>query len=260
MKIAACFYGKFCGKNNSGDIQTFEVPYQHFKINIRTEDVDVFLHGWDDDERESEKLLKRLKPKSFILEKQKYFDHPYKHYNFISTGPRSTQNDIRNNYSRFYSLKQSLSLIDESYDFVLISRFDCVFYEKINFNLFKPGNFYVSHWNLNHEGWGFNDAWFIADSKIMKEYGKIFDRLDDYNNIENGDYINFLRSKGLDEKNIGSGHPIWRYRIKEMDLEDKIYCYGLEYETYGLMRRYNMRHNPWGHPNCNIYIPQKYEY
>jgi hypothetical protein len=132
MKIAACFFGKFYGTNALGDTQSFEVPYQHFKLNVLTKDVDVFLHGWDDDESESEKLIKRLKPKSFILEKQKLFNHPYKHYNFINDGPQSTQIGLRNNYSKFYSLKQCLSKVDDSYDFILISRFDCVFYEKID--------------------------------------------------------------------------------------------------------------------------------
>jgi hypothetical protein len=261
MKIAACFYGKFCGKNANGDTQSFEIPYQHFKVTVKAKyNVDLFLHGWDDDSKESEKLLSKMKPKDYILEKQIVFDHPYKHYNFVPDGPYSTQISMRNNYSRFYSLQKSLSLVDASlYDLILISRFDAVYYEPFRFELFDPNNFYVSHWNLNHEGWGFNDVWFLSGASIMKEYGNIHDRYSEYLDIQKGEYIKFLKSRKLDEKSIGSGHPVWRYRLKELGLEDRIYCYGLEYETYGLMRRYNQRNNPWGRPNGDIMIPQKIE-
>ena len=63
------------------------------------------------------------------------FDHPYKDYNFVPDGPWNTKNYLNNNYSRFYSLKKAMELIDDSYDMVLISRFDTVFYEKIDFSL-----------------------------------------------------------------------------------------------------------------------------
>lgn len=261
-KVAVCFYGKFSGTNAAGEPQTFDLAYQYFKINVKSlNNIDVYLHGWDYDEKESQRLIDRIKPKKHIIETQKTFDHPYKHYDFVPDGPWSTQIGIRNNYSKFYSLKSCVNLVDPNlYDLIFISRFDCIFYEKINFDIFENDNFYVSHWNLNHEGWGFNDAWFIGGSKIMSEYCKIYDRLDDYFDIKNGDYIKFLKSKGLNETNIGSGHPAWRYRIKELSLEDRIYCYGLEYETYGLTRRHGIRQNPWGRPNCNLYIPEKYNY
>lgn len=262
-KIAVCFYGKFCGTNSSGETQSFDLAYQHFKINVLkpNNNVDVFLHGWDDQPIESKKMIERIKPLAYILEPQKSFDHPYKDYDFVPNGPYNTKLCINNNYSRFYSLKSSIKQVDTSmYDLILISRYDCVFYEPINFDIFDNDKFYVSHWNHNHEGWGFNDAWFLGCSKIMNDFCKIYDRLDDYLDIKNGKYIHFLKSHSLNETNIGSGHPIWRYRIKELGLDDKVYCYGLEYETYGLTRRYNVRHNPWGRPNCNILIPEKYTF
>ena len=37
MKIALCFYGKFTGKNNRGEIQGFDVPFDYLKKNVITE-------------------------------------------------------------------------------------------------------------------------------------------------------------------------------------------------------------------------------
>jgi hypothetical protein len=40
-------------------------------------------------------------------------------------------------------------------------------------------------------------------------------------------------------------------------LKDKLYAYGLEYETWGLLRRLDERHNPWGRPDVDVKIPTK---
>ena len=34
MKIALCFYGKFTGKNNRGEIQGFDIPFDYLKKNV----------------------------------------------------------------------------------------------------------------------------------------------------------------------------------------------------------------------------------
>jgi hypothetical protein len=256
MKIALCFYGKFTGKNNRGEIQGFDVPFDYLKKNVITENTDIFFHGWDDDPQDSERLINMINPKKYILEKQISFDHPYKHYNFVPDGPWNTKDYLNNNYSRFYSLKKVMELVDDSYDMVLISRFDNVFYEKINFTLLNPENFYVSHWNHLDEGWGFNDGWFISGYENMKGIGLIYDRLDNYFNLESG-YFNFIKNHGMNETNITSCHIIWKYRTEELELKDKLYAYGLEYETWGLLRRLDERHNPWGRPDVDVKIPTK---
>lgn len=260
MKIAVCLYGKFTGNNDRNEIQGFDLPFKFLQENVLNDKTDIFLHGWDDNESETARMLNTIRPKRHVVEKQIKFEHPYGHYDFIPHGPYSTQINLRNNYSRFYSLRSCLDLVDDSYDMVMISRYDCVFYEKFNFNMLKPENFYVSHWNLNHEGWGFNDAWFVTGLENMRSLSKINERLNEYFDIENGEYIKFIKSKGLNESNISSGHPIWRYRVKEIGLDQQIYCYGLEYESWGLLRRFGIRQNPWGRPNTDITIPGKYLY
>jgi hypothetical protein len=61
----------------------------------------------------------------------------------------------------------------------------------------------------------------------------------------------------MSEVNLQSGHIHWRYRIEEMGLKDMLYGYGIEYETWGLLRRLNQRGNPWGRPVSDINIPSK---
>jgi hypothetical protein len=256
MKIALCFYGKFTGKNSRDEIQGFEIPFDYLKKNVITENTDIFFHGWDDSPQESERLINTINPKKFILEKQILFDHPYKDYNFVPDGPWNTKNYLNNNYSRFYSLKKAMELIDDSYDMVLISRFDTVFYEKIDFSLLSPENFYVSHWHLLDEGWGFNDGWFISGYENMKNIGLIYDKLDNYFNLEN-DYFKFIKNHGMDETNITSCHAIWKYRTEELGLKTKLHAYGLEYATWGLLRRLNVRDSPWKTPNIDVNIPTK---
>ena len=137
MKIAICLHGKFTGINNRGEVQGFEIPFEYLKKNVITENTDVFLHGWDDDPIETEKLINLVKPKKALLEKQIVFDHPYKHYDFVPHGGWNTKNYLNNNYSRFYSLKRAMEFIDDSYDLVMVMRFDCIFYEKFDFSLLE---------------------------------------------------------------------------------------------------------------------------
>jgi hypothetical protein len=257
MKIAICLYGKFTGVNNRGDIQGFEIPFEFLKKNIITDGVDIFLHGWDDNESESNKLINLVNPKKYILEKQVQFNHPYTHYDFVPNGPWNTKDYLFNNYSRFYSLKKCLELVDDSYDLILITRFDTVFYEPIPFELLSPDNFYVTNWEINKDGWGFNDAWFISGTKIMKEYSLLFDKLNNYFNLNSGDYINYLKKYGLDETNLTSGHALYRYRCVEMGITDQIYSIGLEYKTWGLLRRLDQKINMVNYSGPDINIPNK---
>lgn len=258
MKIALCLHGKFFGKNNRGEMQGFEIPFKAFRDKVLTEDVDVFFHGWDDDVEASNSLIKLVNPKSYILETQKIFNHPYQDYNFIPAGQWNTRSCINNNYSRYYSMKESVKLVDESYDLIMVARFDTVIYEYLDFSLFKPGNFYVSNWNLLHEGWGFNDAWFISGNKLMRDFSLIYDRLDDYFNIKNNsEYFQFLKRYNLNEANLASGHAITKYRTIELGLQNNLYAYGLEYKTWGLLRRLDLRTNPWGVPEHDTLRPFK---
>jgi hypothetical protein len=258
MKIAICFYGKFTGKNQRGEVQGFKKPLKYLKKNILDSSTDVYFHGWDDDKKSSKELIQALKPRKFLLEKQITFDHPYAHYDFIADGPWNTKTYINNDYSRYYSLKKSVELLDQNYDLVLISRFDTVFYKPIPFNLMHSSNFYVSNWHLNPEGWGFQDAWFVGGTSIIQDFSDIFDRLDGYFDIEQSNYVGHLLEHGLTLESLPSGHSISKYRFIEMGLTESLYAVGLEYETWGLLRRFRKRKDPWGGFDLDkIMVPNK---
>jgi hypothetical protein len=239
MKIALVFYGKFTGVNKRHETQGFEVPCEFLYQNVVNEKTDIFFHGWDDEEHKSLELIQKLKPKKYLLEKQIVFEHPYKHYDFVQ-GAWNTKDYMNNNYSRFYSLKQAMSLVDESYDMVLVSRFDTIFYTPIPFEKFSKDNFYVTNWQYNKDGYGFNDAWFISGYENMKNFSLIYDVFDEYNKLDSK-YVEFLTSHGLSVNNITSGHAIFRYRSEEIGLKNKTYTWGDEYLTWGLIRRHELR-------------------
>jgi hypothetical protein len=242
LKIAICLFGKFTGVNIRNEIQDFSLLFKSLYEHVIDDNTDIFLHGWDDNPIQTKILLDTIKPKKYLLEKQIIFNHPYKHYNFINSGPWNTQDHIFNNYSRFYSLKKSIELVDDDYDFILLCRFDTVFYEKINFECMEPKNLYVSHWCHHYDHHGVNDCWFISSPKNIKNLSLIYDRLDMYFS-DNSMYLEFIKQRNFSEKNYPSGHLIFRYRIFEMGLCDFLYGYGLEHITYGLARNYNNRSN-----------------
>ena len=256
MKIAICLSGKFSGKNDRGDIQGFHKSYEYLKKNIIDDnDVDVFIHGWDDDEKTSKELIETIQPKNYLLEKQKEFKHPFSSYNFTPSGKWNTQDGIRNNYSRFYSIQKSIGLVEDDYDFILLTRFDTVFYQPIDFEGLTPNNFYVSNWNKNHLGYGFNDAWFLSSKENMKKYSEIYNKLNVYFK-EDSNYFKFLVSHGFSGKNMNSGHILSRFHVNNISVGD-ICTIGLEYKTWGLLRRINERSNPWWDSDKDITIPHK---
>jgi len=238
MKIAVVFFGKFTGRNKRGEIQSFEKPYEFFEKNILKENVDVFLHGWDDDSEESQKLLNLYKPKKYLLEKQLTFEHPYQHYDFVPDGLWNTKDYLNGDYFRFYSIKRALELIDGDYDLVLLTRYDTIFLQPFPFESMISQNFYVSHWSHNQFGMGFQNAWFISGLENMRKWSQIYDRLDEYFETSS-EYVKFLYKNGGDLTCLPSGHAISRYRTIELGLQDSTYCVGGLPETWTLERYLN---------------------
>lgn len=119
MKIALCLHGKFdsltdsSSKGNDG--------YKHIKNRILSKcDPDVFVHSWD--EHEKENILKLYKPKCYKFQKQINFSPLTQHLGIIPNPPR-TPNTI---LSHFYSVSESIRLACEQddYDIIIKARFD----------------------------------------------------------------------------------------------------------------------------------------
>ena len=258
MKIAVCLHGKFSGKNLRNQTQSFDLAYDYFKKNfLNNYNIDTYLHGWDDNPEDTKRLLKKFKPLKFKIEKQKKFKTPKLKYKMKKTGPWSAKKKFFNYYSRLYSLKECFKLVKKKYDYILVMRYDCIFYKKIKFDLLKKNTFYVSNWSRLNKGYGFTDGWFLSDQKIMRKIAYTYDRLNFYYK-NNSKYINFILSgPELNEDSISSFHPILKFRIKELNLEKNINTLGYQFLTWGLVRDKFNKFNPAGVPDIDVNIPCK---
>ena len=158
MKIALCLSGiagGTTGKGGKGETVNPEIAFKLFGEHIlKRNNVDIFFHSWSLDC--GDKLVKLYDPARYILEPQITFsDDPYTH----------------RAHSRWYSTQKSIGLVNDRYDFILLSRFDVAFFTDIDYRKYDPGYFYASHWNdtgnrENHRE-GFLDFWFFGGADIM---------------------------------------------------------------------------------------------
>ena len=122
-------------------------------------------------------------------------------------------------HSRWYSVKQSIQLMRDyelensfEYDCVMSTRFDIAFFKPVVFKKYDLAYFYASHWNdsaqpnesinanrLNHnEGEGFLDFWFFSNSKLMYQFSKLYDKIENYPvspHFSSRSHINTLTNK-----------------------------------------------------------------
>ena len=222
MKVALCLFGKLGNKitKSSVDLPSDNIapsicaPYQ-MKSLSEANDIDIFLHSWSK-EFENE-IISTYKPKSFKIEKftlnkdieesislvlqkrklflkvkdffkkklsfnykKKYKDDFNKslnaHCRWISTYKSV---ELMNNYSKVHSLK---------YDFVLVSRFDTLFFNSFKFKNLDQTSLYASHWNdvtwekpmepkynfkNNNQGIGTLDLWYLGSQQVISSFAEI---------------------------------------------------------------------------------------
>ena len=177
MKIAFCLHGNvgmlYTHKRNYKWDQyiDYRIGYTHFKKHIFNinNNVDVFIHSWNTDFKKGIKDI--YKPKLSLFEKQKTFGAEWKD----KVGATRKEHM----FSRWYSAKESLRLKREyeeknnfTYDYVISTRFDLLFLEDLNFNLFEDNSLlYVP---LNKTFMPHNprilDYFFFSNSKNMDKY------------------------------------------------------------------------------------------
>jgi len=160
MKIALCLAGRTGGveKNRKSTNEKLDpiYSYNHYKkfiLNIPGNDVDIYIHCWNPDEKSS--IVRLYQPIDYI------FENPV------------TDNNVE---SRTISIKKCLRMVEKSkidYDFIMISRLDVVLLSPFNFSKLPAKKFIVSHWNdrgkTNNYETGFYDLWFIANLKIFNK-------------------------------------------------------------------------------------------
>jgi hypothetical protein len=193
MKIALCLFGT---TGTSGGFGTGILPgegaaihpricYEYYKKNLfNHNDVDVYMHSWSGEWKTV--LLDLYNPVRHSFEKQiKFNKDPFTH--------RAA--------SRWFSTLQSVHLVGEGYDMIMLSRFDVAFLKPIDFSGYDPSCFYVGHYNvpgskIDYTGrplpkeirtkWfyaginiskkrhGFIDLWFFGGVDIIRKFSMLY--------------------------------------------------------------------------------------
>ena len=245
-KIALCLSGLVGGTkgpDGKGDMVDVDIISQQYKKHIiDINDVDVFIHSWS--VKAEDKLIEAYQPKGKLFEKQIDFRN-------INSNRHKNNEASHRFYSRFNSIQKSVKLKrkyeidnDFEYDIVMISRLDLLWFSDINFDRMDKKYFHVSNWNHNgggkkgpydkraQAGNGFLDFWFFSNSKVMDEFGSLYDRLE-----ENGDDFEKLGQKKGNGTYRLSGHVATKRFADLLNLNTKRTMYrGYDHEVY---RRYN---------------------
>ena len=192
MKIALCLHGLFNSvqDKNSDGIN----GYIYIKKNILNKfDTDVFVHSWEPTLKNVIDIL--YQPKASIFEPQKDFSELIKERELdkLQGCPRSPQSVLSHLYSVTEVMKLPHQQTGVKYDIIIKARFDL---GRINRNTSGPGlgnpyavqciNFqtdieqdkiYNANWNHFHMGPA--DMWFYGSSKVMYNFTKLYNTLEE---------------------------------------------------------------------------------
>ena len=208
MKVAICFMGLSDSRNHNGHKISFNESYTYLKNHLKNHDFDIYFHTWESNDQNHEiqktNLLSILKPKSYLIQKPMFTNLP------------SIQFRIK---SRWFSQQKVIQLYESyskenniEYDYVLISRFDCSFFNFFEFKDVKKNILYLSKWDYPHFFNGDLDYWFLGGPKIINQIKDIYSSLDK-NFFKKRIFSNhIILRKYLLEKNIAT-----RYVLKEHD-------------------------------------------
>ena len=219
MRVALCFYGTIGktlvnGKRERISLERFRSLNERTLFNA---EVDVFAHCWGD-KVDREEIRQHLSPKQMLVEKQENLVFPtYRLRRIFYMGLVQGIKDLlrsvfiarfRGNFkaydyrlhSRWLSIYKSVSLLSSyeqmtsrNYDVVLCLRYDIMFSVPFPYDCIFPGSLYVGHWNNlprpennfaldfsnQYVGEGFIDLWFAGDTRVLKEFSKVFLSLND---------------------------------------------------------------------------------
>jgi hypothetical protein len=199
VKIALCLHGYF---SNAGGIQASIDGHSYIDRKLlQRNDVDVFIHSWDLDNKE--RVLSLYNPVSHLFEEQIQFKDELSEINqdfFFGTAKRAPGmyhiNTVFKGLSFLYSRKAAIELKKKyeeqngfEYDCVILARFDLGQRGKEHFQKYYATNFnfdadldmnyvYSAYWDqLNH---GYADHWFFSNSSNMNLLSLAFDKVKEY--------------------------------------------------------------------------------
>lgn len=177
-------------------------------------DTDVFIHSWSKD---YEHVLNNLyKPKSSLFEDQLIFDINLEDYGIYENKKIDTWDisdiakqsyelllEARGNQkilieelellsfrsqSRWYSTKKSVDLMTDfsknsmvNYDFVLLTRIDCLFKKEIDLSTLHNNMFYASfRTGRKDEGIALYDFFFMSNQKFIEDFSELYNDVHHY--------------------------------------------------------------------------------
>lgn len=241
-KMAVIFHGiigGIAGRNGLGDTINIWDCAKIFNHNILSSyDCDVFIHSWSVENKDL--LLSLYNPVKNLFQPQEFFGYS----NNKETNSHVELGQAFRTLSRYTSLERALSLKkqyeldnDIRYRWVLVIRFDMIFFNKLILSNLDQNCFYVCsepHWEDINE-WGMvHDIAFLSNSDLMDVYGGIAEeiRSGKYNDVAN------------------ATHKITYQKLKEMFNGDMSRVrYGFRrYEDVEIYRFIvNPQQNPVGH-------------
>jgi hypothetical protein len=193
MKIAICI---------SGQARNFKQSYTSLKTHLLDKyDCDVYFHTWKTTNFESTNfgfgnnqyllidndyndLTQLYQPKKYDIEKPILFD---------ASGYKCPiwRQPLNNTLSMFYSIYKSIQLIEETYDYVIRTRFD-IDYSKFNLELPQEG-IIIPEWNtdVRVKNRGYYDVFAIGKQHDINIYSEVFPNIISF--ITNDEqFLNFL--------------------------------------------------------------------
>ena len=205
----------------SGLARKVEEGYnEYWKHVIESNDVDVYLHYWED--AEYKRVLDFYQPKKYICEKPVDFSQ-YKigveSPNDPLARPVEKYNVAGNYYSlpMIYGWQQVYNLIEDEYDIIIRSRYDLGWESPLN--LAKVDSNYI---NISNQHWPNSE---ILDDNLTILNQKLGDKL--FKNIFN-DFITLIQNKGIinfAEKNYTDlilEKDLYKYVIKNNNIQFKL--------------------------------------
>jgi hypothetical protein len=201
-------------KESQGASTGLDQPFRCFTDSLLSKyDTDVFIHTWSHEKKD---VIKKLyNPKKAIYEEQinfqvdltefgiqgndytkwKVSEDAKKGYKiWINDRPswdhfiKEANREAYRVQSRWYSTKKSIDLKRQyelennfEYDYVVVTRFDCVFFANFQFEGLPPGGFFASkrmgRVDLDE---ALFDFYFMTDSKTMDKFGTLYDHIKEY--------------------------------------------------------------------------------
>ena len=258
MKIALVFHGISYGYNEKGDItniskDTFQSIINNL-LDSKNINYDTYFHSWNSENNKI--IIDIVNPKKYELSDRINFEDKYKLLNKDSklisdsvstfTSEKKILNSI---YSRFYSLSKSINVVNniDSYDKIILSRFDIFIKNKINIENFNKNTLNIfkfnnqdnitdqslstldgcrDYWNKNILDHGVADYMFIGNPENIKLFTKIYDNLPIYLKANS----NFLNNNKWPVKL--SGHSICKYHIDNFKIKYNYIDYSIDKDIF----------------------------